>query len=258
MKHSSKNIQPTHPRFPLENIIPITRARKEFFTLTDNVLTKSARYIITDHGVPKALLLPLCDSVRFFGGASIAADLPSTSEISENAHGKYSEQTAQFHSFFVADGWRDDTHSEASIKDIVRSQLAVRLIEKYGYPEKRIIIGCSVPVSNNHFVEIDILAHNGVGQALSLFIVTDISQFENGKDMAIDDLFTLVQALREQGQHAISLIGYYTREKKKESSPDEHMLLIDCRKYPTRRAWESARQPTLPKISDYKNILSGE
>jgi len=241
--------------FPIENIVPITRARREFFVLTDNVLTKSARYVITDHGIPKAMLLPISDSVRFFGGASIAADMPGDTGISAGMRTKYSERDARFHSFFVADGWRDNTHSNASLKDIIRSQLVVHLIERYQYPEERIIIGCSIPVSNNHFIEADVLAHNGEGQILSLFIVTDTSRFESEKEAALDDLFALSKALYAQGQRALSLIAYYTREKRKETPLNERMILIDCRKYSTRRAWESALQPTLSEISSYGSLL---
>lgn len=255
MKHKPKNTQSTHSQLPLENIIPITRARREFFVLTDNVLTRSARYVITDHGIPKAMLLPISDSVRFFGGASIAADIPRNTDAPVDMRAKYSGRNTRFHSFFVSDGWRDDTHSNASMKDIVRSQLVIRLIERYQYPEESIVIGCSIPVSNNHFIEADVLAHDGQGQVIALFIVTNASQFENGKEAALDDLFALSKAICAQGQQTLSLIGYYTREKRNGTSPDERMILIDCQKYPTRRAWESARQPTLSEIPSYKNLL---
>lgn len=255
MKRPSKNTRSAHPALPLENIVPITQARREFFILTDNVLTRSARYVITDHGVPKAMLLPVSDSIQCVGGASIAADMPREQDVPPGMRTKYPGRDTRFHSFFVADGWRNDTHSTASMKDIIRSQLVVYLIERYRYPEESIIIGCSVPVSNNHFIEADILAHNSRGQVISLFIVTHASQFESGKDIALDDLFALSKAIYAQGQRTLSLIGYYMHEKRDAASPHERMILIDCRKYPTRRAWESAGNPTLSEIPSYESLL---
>lgn len=249
-KIKPKDIRIQHAQLSFERIIPITRARREFFTLTDNVLRKSARYIITDHGAPKAALLPVSDA---FNGASLVADTPNRKDAKKTIWN--CPPRTVFPSFFVADGWSDATHGEVN-KDVVRSQLIVRLMEQNAFPGERLVIGCSVSVSNNQFIEADVLAHDGQGHVLAVFIVTEISLFDDNRDQAIDDLFALIGSLREQ--HALSLCfgGYYARGKNTGTLPQERFLFIDCRLYPTRLAWESAGAPVHEDIPNYADILS--
>lgn len=248
-----KNTQSIPTPFSLEKIIPITRARREFFTLTDNVLRKSARYIITDHGSPKAALLPVSEVFHLFDGASLAADTPSSGNTGKSP--RTCQPRTLFPSFSVADGWRDDTRGGAN-KDIVRSQLTVRLMEKNAFPGEKLIVGCSVSVSDNQFIEADILAHDGQGHVLAIFIVTELSRFDDNRNRAIDDLFALIGSLREQHTASLRLGGYYARGKNTNAPSQERFSLIDCRLYPTRLAWESAGAPTLKDIPTYIDLLS--
>jgi len=248
-----KNLQTIRVPFSLEKIVPITRARREFFTLTDNVLQKSARYIITDHGAPKAALLPVGEAFRFFDGASLAADVPSQESIKKTP--RNCQSRALLSSFSVADGWRDDTSGGVS-KDIVRSQLVVRLMEETSFPGEKLLVGCSISVSDNRFVEADILAHDGQGHVLAIFIVTEISRFDDNRDRAIDDLFVLIGSLRKEHSASLRLGGYYARGKNAAMPTKERFLLIDCRLYPTRLAWESAGSPTFEDIPTYASLLS--
>jgi hypothetical protein len=233
--------------FPLENLIPLTRARKEFFSLTDDVFEKSRRFILTDRGEPKAALLPVRYALSAYhedtvGGASIVSDVP-------NSYGHTPKHTP----------FRYDAHSEYRVdfagRDIVRARLTIHLMEDFGYPESSILIGHSFPLSGNHYIETDVLVHDSYGNVLLVFFVAPQSQFEENRSEIIKDMFRFTRSLSERGQHKLRFVGYYTRYAKVHTPRNDRVEIIDCKCYPTKHIWESAQCPIIETIPLYRDLL---
>jgi len=238
-----------HP-FPIENLVPVTRARREFFSLTDEVFEKQRRFILTDRGAPKAALLPVSDALAAYrndrpaGGASIVSDVA----------GRYGKSSPPIPASFCCDG-RTETAIDFSGRDIIRAWLTVRLIEQHNYPENSILIGYSLPISGNHYIETDVLVHDHRGNALLVFLVSTQSQFEENRPEAIEDIFRLAHSLRSKGQCHMQFAGYYTRCAKIPSPRSDRVEIINCKQYPTKKAWESARCPTQDTIPLYRDLF---
>lgn len=75
----------------MKHTIPITEARKNIFALINDVNIKGTRYILTDKGHAKAIIMSAEEFEAWQETLEVMKDFPDLDEAIKKAHDEYSE-----------------------------------------------------------------------------------------------------------------------------------------------------------------------
>lgn len=183
----------------MKTTLSITEARKKLFLIADEVTQENIYYTLTEYGRPKAVIL----SATKFGELS-DAEQPLVSPYGYAA------------AFFVRDGSTQKyglQKTNIKEKEVVKAQLYVDLVEKYGYSFDQIDLGMYVSVGgegSRRFMEADMVVWGKGGNPLLLFATVPFADYERDFERTIKELFEIGNAINGGKNHLTHLV-YYSR-----------------------------------------------
>lgn len=203
----------------------MTEARKRFFLIADEVVQENIYYTLTEYGRPKIVIV----SATRFG------------ELSDNGKSQVSPYEYGLQ-FFVRDGGVQKYGGQKTNikeKEIVKAQVYVELVEKYGYSFDQIDLGLYVSVGgegSRRFMEADMVVWGKDGNPLLLFAVAPFIDYERDFERTVKDLFEIGAAVNGGREHLTHLV-YYSRSFSG-GHAQKKISVIDFSKYKTFKEWE--------------------
>jgi prevent-host-death family protein len=226
-----------------KNILPITEARKNIFALAENVQSQKSYYTLTEHGRPKAVLVSAEKFEELLEKKSF--------RISDASSEIYGERVPQIFSkgliirdesrvVYLSDKDRENKNRQA---DLVKAQLYVQLIEKYGYPVEMVQFGRYVKIGEHdskRYIEADVIVNDARGNVRMIFEVSPFSDFEKNTDRVAADLFDLGRALSLAKKP--ERLVHYSRAMRN-GKAEEKIISIDYSRFDTFLSWKRAGRP---------------
>ena len=220
-----------------KNILPLTEARKNIFTLVDEVEKEEKSFILTERGRAKAALIPITLFDRF-------------SELSsQHVRRTYSlpgalVQSLQAPVWIARDGceqgYQRKSESEwVEEKAYAQSILYVKLVEQFGYEPRQIEVGHPVELISSegtqHF-ELDLVVRDKEGWPTILCVLIPWAAVLPEQDKAIWFLYTSAEAMGI-GRSLSWLVGFSHQCQQKKGK--SRAFVIDFKKYPTFALWQA-------------------
>jgi len=238
-----------------KNILSVTQARKDIFTITEEVQRGGGHYTLTERGVPKAVILSVASFEKMLErnkGQLILAD---------GSRNGYGESFAKFPgTLIIRDESRvvylseKDRENKMKEESLVKAQLYIELIEVCKYPIEMIELGRYVRIGkgqSRRYIEADAIVNDINGNVKMIFEVSFFGDYEKNLDIIVEDLFDLADALSwvKKPQWLV----YFSR-KCNNGKTQEKILAIDYLQFNTFTAWKKAGRPGIDKISKYENV----
>jgi len=246
-KKRKKNQQSKNCVF--KQVLPITTVRRNIFAIAEDVVNNGKRYIITEHGHPTIMISPACnENIQYVSSDTVTEEAFMMADDCQN---RYRGVKKNSPNFFVHDRYYGEVYGKKYIpgsREVIRSCLTVALLEQYKYPLSHLAVGYSIEISENRFIQSDIIVHDGRGNVQIVFIVTQKEQFDEGSDGAVHDLYAVAKAFKRQGQQGPNYLFYYTRDVMQQEKCSEQMIGIDYKKYPTKHSWQCTGKKSLDRI----------
>lgn len=234
-----------------KSMLSLTQARKEIFSIADQVQEDDNHVTLTERGVPRAVIISADRFerlIRHHSGSSRLADSPLAG---------YGQRHVFPGTFVIRDDSRvvylsgRDQDLRKKEEDLIKAQLFVKLIENLKYPMVFLELCRYVRVGgkdSRHYVEADIILNDRNGNVVSIFEVSTFSGYEDNMDEIVSDLFALAQALSwsKKPQNLI----YYSR-KFTNGKAEEKISVINYCKFNTFTSWKKAGRPCGIKIPLY-------
>lgn len=234
-----------------KNLVSVTQARKNIFAITDEVGRADKHYVLTERGIPKAVIL----SVEKFEKMSEAKGQLILADGNKNSYG------ADFSKFpgtlIIRDESRvvylseKDRETKTKEESLVKAQLFIELIEVCKYPINMIELGRYVRIGkgrSRRYIEADAIINDQSGNVKMIFEVGFYDDYEKNLDIIVEDLFDLADALSwvKKPQWLVYFSRKFTGGRVREK-----ILVIDYSKSNTFSAWKKAGRPGTDKIPRY-------
>lgn len=244
----------------LKNIISITEARSKIFSIVERISKYGSEYVLTKEGKPEAVLL----SVKRFDELknkllNYSVNRASTEFLlQDKGKNQYANSGQNSGVIIIRDAkeiiylGKKSTDNYKKEKELVKAQLYIELVDVYNYPIEFLEIGKYLAVgkkSFNNFCEADIVASDNAIDSKIIFLVSPFGNFENEKNLKIEELFSLAEALSYDKKKP-SFLVYFSRSYKK-GEKKEKILTINYSKFDSLEKWEKAGRPvsnTIPKF----------
>ncbi len=232
--------------------LSITSARKNIFSIAEEVQENGVYYTLTERGYPKAVVL----SAKKF--ELLLSDKKGEFKLSDGAERRYASQLFA-KTLIIRDESRvvylsgDNQRTKEQEEGLVRAQLYVELIEKYKYPLGLVELGRYVkvgPKDGRRYIEADVIVNCERGNVKMIFEVSAFSDFEEKADSVVCDLFDLADSLSWMKKPEY-LIHFSRNCGKNEIK--EKVMVIDCAKFNTFFAWKKAGRPAENKIPKFQD-----
>lgn len=237
----------------IANTVPISEARKNIFSIAEEVQNPNVHYTLTERGRPKIVILS-AEKFEFLSSQ-------------KEDHMILADKSAQGYSFanpkvfskvmIVRDASRivyldqDDRDLKHKEEELVKAHMFVKLIEKYKYPFHLIETGRYVkvgPKESKRYIEADIIINDLSGNVRMIFESSLFADFEENTDKVVADLFDLAYAATWIKK---PLYLVYFSISCKGGPCKEKSLTIDYTKFNTFAAWKKAGRPTEKEIPMY-------
>lgn len=252
----------------IKTTLPISKARKDIFSIAEKVQKADIYYTLTERGRPKAVILSAkkfeslmekkaSNFIKSIIGKS--NDLSSFEYVlADKARQGYENRKDVFSKAFIL---RDDsikTYSPKGTRDLkyredeyIKSLLYVELIEKYRYPLNLVELGRYVRTNGGErkrYIEVDIMVNDKNRDAEIIFEVTAFSDYEKSRDKIIQDLFDIAEVVNWGGK--LKQLVYYSRTRENDILR-EKVMVIDYKKYKNFASWKKAGIPAGKEIPKY-------
>lgn len=239
----------------IKNIVPISEARKNIFSIAKEVQVSETYYTLTEKGRPKVVML---SAERF---ESLTQGNEKGCLLHDKTDGCYGDHRKP-HMFprilVVRDSSKiiylseDDHDLKYREENLIKAQLYVDLIEKYHYPVSSVELGRYVKIGgteSKRYIEADIMIDDRRGNAEIIFEVSSFSDFEKNKDKIIADLFDLAYA--STWVKKPKYLVYHSRSYKN-GVCQEKTSTVDYTQFNTFLSWKKAGRPNHDKIPEFK------
>lgn len=232
-----------------KNTISVTQARKEIFTITQQVQRGGGHFTLTERGVPKAVLLSLESFEKLLEGNKGQLILADGNKAA------YGSEIAKFPgTLIIRDESRvvylseKDRETKTKEESLVKAQLFIELIEVCKYPIDSIELGRYVRIGkgqSRRYIEADAIINDANGNVKMIFEVGFYGDYEKNLDIIVEDLFDLAEALSwvKKPQWLV----YFSR-KCSNGKVQEKILVVDYLQFNTFAAWKKAGRPGTAKI----------
>jgi|GEM_PF-2738904 len=239
-----------------KNVLPITTARRKIFLIAEEA-QKGEVYTLTERGIPKVVIL---SAERFeilekdrYGGSLIFDGGGETYSRRSQTGSRISQPLIIRDESRVVYLSANDQNSKYQEENLIKAQLYVELIEKYGYPVNWVEFGRYVRVgtkSSKHYIEADAIVNDERGNARMIFEAGSFLDFEKNSDQIVSDLFDLAGAVSflERPDWLI----YFSRSSKS-GKEKEKIVVIDGKKFVSFASWKKAGRPagkTIPQCGE--------
>lgn len=236
-----------HPRF-----VTITDARKDIFSLTNTIAKKNTVITLTEHGLPKAILLSpkrydrlerLLKKKQIQPKPQFPFFLPPAWSVRDGSHQAYSQNADSLLSLPSSHG-NIDTFSNA--KKIAVAQLFIQLAENYHYPPECLHLDVCVRTdghNGNRSIDIDLLLTNKQGNPEAIFLVAPFQKYESLRQRSFRDLFELNRSLKkEYGCKSVRHLVYFSKTV---GGPEKKDLwtVVDAHAFSSFPQWKRAGFP---------------
>ena len=241
------------------HFVTITQARKEIFSLTDTVAKKNTVVTLTEHGLPKAILLSLKryaflerKSTPAPFSESVFSFFPDSARLVQDApKNRYTQDTTSLLSIPSSRGNIDPFSNE---KKLALAQLFVQLAEKYDCPPENMYLDTCLRVDGhhgNHTVDIDILLTDTRKNPVALFLVAPFQHYETLKDRMFRDLFTLCDAFKRTYRcDTVRNLVYFSKTVNA-GKGRELWSVVDTNAFPSFKQWKREGCPTQNTFSTH-------
>ncbi len=219
--------------------LSITKGREKIFSIAEKIQKEEDYFTLTERGVPKVVMLSAQRFENFF--QKNQNGMLARERISE--YGRAPQIEAQnliirdeSKIVYLAGGDQASVYQEEAL---IKSQLYVQIIEKYGYPIGAVEFGKYVKIGSKEsrkFIEADLIINDERGYPEFIFEVSAFDTFETNKERAVSDLFETAEALSRYGKKPRQVI-YFSRQNKK-GKVKEKIVAIDCQKFQSFLEWE--------------------
>lgn len=235
-----------------ERFITITDARKEIFSLTDSVAKKNIVFTLTEHGLPKVILLSpkryaflqqKTVTERELSNSNASPFFPAAWSVRDTAKKTYARDTA---SLLSIPSSRGEINLLANAKKLAVAQLFVKLAEEYGYSSQQLQLDTCIRIDGyhgNHTIDIDLLLTDEQGNPVALFLVAPFQKYNDLKQRSFRDLFEINHSLKkEYGCDTVRHLVYFSRTV---GDPDAKDLwtAIDAQKFSSFSQWKQKKCP---------------
>ncbi len=219
------------------NILSLTEARKNIFSLVEEVDTKETSFILTERGRAKAALIPIALFDSFSEHSRSTSNL-----LSWYQEGIITSLGAPV--WVARDGCQEGYQRNAlnpweEERGYARSILYVKLVEQFGYGPHQIEIGHPVELvskSEKRHLEIDLMVRNNEGLPIILCMLTPVKATAAEQEAVTELLYTLAKHLNLQTTLCfLAVFSHECKEKKTKSKA----FVIDYKKYPTFALWQA-------------------
>ncbi|NTV41214.1 MAG: type II toxin-antitoxin system Phd/YefM family antitoxin [Candidatus Moranbacteria bacterium] len=232
-----------------KNIISVTQARKEIFTITQQLQQGGNHYILTERGVPKAVLLSLESFEKLLENDKKQLIL------ADGNRATYGNELAKFPgTLIIRDESRvvylseKDREVKTKEESLVKAQLFIKLIEVCKYPINLIELGRYVRIGkgqSRRYIEADAIINDENGNVKMIFEVGFYGDYEKNLDIIVEDLFDLAEAL--SWVRKPQWLVYFSR-KYSNGKVQEKILAVNYLQFNTFTAWKKAGRPGTDKI----------
>jgi len=236
--------------------LPITEARKKIFAIADEVQETHSSYTLTERGRPKIVVISASryeSLIQKRDSGFMLADKPCGSN--NQAHGHIFPRT-----LIIRDESRvvylsgDDQNEKYLEEGLIKAQLYIQLVEKYGYPLRLVEYGRHVkvgPKETKRYIEADIIINDDKGNVRMIFEVCPFEDYEKNLDKIVSDLFDLADSVSwvKKPEYLI----YYSR-RAKNGTVKEKVTAIDCARFNTFASWKKAGRPGGKGISAFSGV----
>lgn len=233
--------------------ISISQARKNIFSIAEEVQVSEVYYTLTERGRPKAVVLSA------EGFEKLTERKEKGLMLSDNSCGGYFHQNS--HTFpkiliirdeskviYLSDDDHDLKYREEAL---IKSQLYIDLIEKYKYPLRLVELGRYVKVGgkdSKRYIEADIIINDKKGNVQVIFEVAPFCDFDEKKDKIVADLFELAYA--STWVKKPECLVYFSRTQHN-GKTQEKIAVIDYTKFNTFISWKKAGRPCAKEIPSF-------
>jgi prevent-host-death family protein len=220
-----------------KNILSLTEARKNIFSLVDEVNKENTTFILTEHGRAKAALI----SIALFDRIS---DSSSKKRVPQFPQSFFVKNSVSAPVWMVRDGdevgyQRDSTDAWEEERAYARSILYVTLVEKFKHEPQRIEVGHHVELSSSsgsqHF-EIDLIVSDQGGNPFMVCMLIPWTATLKEQEEAIRLFYLLIENVDITAKPSW-LVGFSYEYKNKKGQ--SRAFVIDYKKYPTFALWQA-------------------
>ena len=236
-----------HTRF-----ITITDARKDIFSLTDTIAKKNAVITLTEHGLPKAILLSpkrydrlerLLKRKQTRSEQKFPLILSPAWSVRDASHQSYSQNTDSLLSLPSSRGAIDTL---ATAKKIAVAQLFIQLAEEYGYPPQCLYLDICVRTDGhdgNRSIDIDLLLTDAKGNPEAIFLAAPFQKYESFRERSLRDLFEVSRALKKEYRCTDIRHLVYFSKTVGDSAKKDFWTIVDARTFSSFAQWKRAGFP---------------
>jgi len=235
--------------------LPITEARKNIFSIAEEVQKPDVYYTLTERGIPKAVVL---SAERF---ELLVEKKEKDWMLSDKPSGFFSNNSHRFPKILVIRDeskivyLSDDDHDLKYREEaLIKSQLYIDLIEKYKYPLSLVEIGRYVKVGgkeSKRYIEADVIINDKRGNVRMIFEVSPFKDFENNLDRVVADLFDLAYA--STWAKKPEKLVYFSKTHHNGKS-EEKIVAVDYTKFNTFASWKKSGRPSEAEIPKFETI----
>lgn len=219
--------------------LSITAARKKLFLIAKEVERDNTYYTLTEYGKPKVIVVSSTKFEKLLAPEEfppMAFGYSMTSFVKDASTRKYGEQKINFKE-----------------KEIVKAQLYVDLVEKYGYSFD--MIDASIYVSlggdgSRQFMEADMVVWDTRGNPIMIFAVAPFKSYEQNFERTVKDLFEIGNAINNEKDY-LRYIVYYSRLFA-DGRAQKKISAIDMKTYKTFADWEKSGRRMEKNIPYYR------
>lgn len=236
-----------------KNVLSVTKARKDIFTITEDVQRGSNYYTLTERGVPKAVILSVASFEKMLEGNK------GQLILADRSRNGYEANFAKFPgTLIIRDESRvvylseKDRETKTKEESLVKAQLYIELIETCKYPLNMVELGRYVRIGkgqSRRYIEADAIVNDVSGNVKMILEVGFFGDYEKNLDIIVEDLFDLAEALSwvKKPQWLV----YFSR-KFVVGKVCEKILVVDYLKFNTFATWKKAGRPATNKIPKYE------
>ena len=254
--------------------LSISEARKNFFSIADEVQSPDTYYTLTERGRPKAVIVSADrfealvnqQNIQTVRAISAGSDIIQEQGwvLRESPKRKYGDTFPKENEVFILKEAPKVLYVDRKVsgdlyqaKELAKAQLYIELIEKYRYPLYLVEVGRCVKVGgtgSRRYTEADVIISGNSSNMLLLFSVAAMSAYEEHKESAIKELFELADALEYDGSRLETRLVYYSLSYEK-TGVKRKCMVISYNDYPSYDAWVAAGKPSSPKIPLYQSFI---
>ena len=155
--------------------------------------------------------------------------------------------------------WEAETPDQGELKELVRAQLYVQLIDRQRFPLKMVKLGQYVqvgPLSSKRYIEADILILDHPRKKGLVFAVEPLEQFEENLELRVGEMFDLAASFQESPTPIKKLV-YFSRGFRGDFLK-EQVRVIDFVRYSSFKEWEKAGKPTRKRLPRFPKSETGK